>query len=92
MKRSNEKIIKNSKKKIRRNTMKKLISILTAIFIILGLSTSIVGAEENESYDYTYVGVDTWGNNVNVNGEESGTALFKVQNPDGSISYAYCVD
>lgn len=92
LKRSNEKIIKNSKKKIRRNTMKKLISILTAIFIILGLSTSIVGAEENESYDYTYVGVDTWGNNVNVNGEESGTALFKVQNPDGSISYAYCVD
>lgn len=92
MKRSNEKIIKNSKKKIRRNTVKKLISILTAIFIILGLSTSIVGAEENESYDYTYVGVDTWGNNVNVNGEESGTALFKVQNPDGSISYAYCVD
>ena len=92
LKRSNEKIIKNSKKKIRRNTVKKLISILTAIFIILGLSTSIVGAEENESYDYTYVGVDTWGNNVNVNGEESGTALFKVQNPDGSISYAYCVD
>ncbi|WP_195986711.1 SpaA isopeptide-forming pilin-related protein [Clostridium sp. D53t1_180928_C8] len=92
MKGSNKKRSKNSNKTIRRNTVKKLIAILTAIFTILGLSTSIVGAEENESYDYTYVGVDTWGNTVSVNGGESGTALFKVQNPDGSISYAYCVD
>lgn len=92
MKKSNEKIVKNLSKTIRRNTMKKLISIFTAIFTILGLNTSVVKAEENESYDYTYVGIDTRGNNVNVNGEKSATALFKVQNPDGSISYAYCVD
>ena len=60
--------------------------------MILGLSTSIVRAEENESYDYTYRGVEISGNRVVVNGSSASTALFKVGNPDGSISYAYCVD
>lgn len=55
MKKSNEKIVKNLGKIIRRNTMKKLISIFTAIFTILGLNTSVVKAEENESYGYILI-------------------------------------
>ena len=89
---SNKKKINNTRKSIVRNNMKKLISLLIALFMILGLSASIVRAEENESYDYTYKGIETWGKNITVNGEDVSTALFKVENPDGSISYAYCVD
>ncbi|CAM2078698.1 MAG: thioester domain-containing protein [uncultured Clostridium sp.] len=89
---SNKKKINNTRKSIRRNNMKKFISLLISIFMILGLSVSIVRAEENESYDYTYKGIETWGKNITVNGENVATALFKVENPDGSISYAYCVD
>ena len=88
----NKKDINNSSKLIKRNNMKKLISLLIALFMILGLSESIVKAEENESYDYTYTGIQTWGNDITVNGEKVSTALFKVQNPDSSIAYAYCVD
>lgn len=92
LKTDNKKETARFKKINKRNTRKKLISFLTALFMILGLSTSIVRAEENESYDYTYTGVDTRGNDVAVNGESIPTALFKIKNPDGSISYAYCVD
>lgn len=89
---SNKKVSRNFNKTNKRNTIKKVISLLIALFMVLGLGTSIVKAEENESYDYTYRGVDTWGNDVAVNGEKVPTAVFKVENPDGSISYAYCVD
>ena len=92
MKTDNKKETARFKKINKRNTRKKLISFLTALFMILGLSTSIVRAEENESYDYTYRGVEISGNRVVVNGSSASTALFKVGNPDGSISYAYCVD
>ena len=92
MKTDNKKETARFKKINKRNTRKKLISFLTALFMILGLSTSIVRAEENESYDYTYTGVEISGNRVVVNGSSASTALFKVGNPDGSISYAYCVD
>lgn len=92
MKTDNKKETARFKKINKRNTRKKLISFLTALFMILGLSTSIVRAEENESYDYTYMGVEISGNRVVVNGSSASTALFKVGNPDGSISYAYCVD
>lgn len=92
LKTDNKKETARFKKINKRNTRKKLISFLTALFMILGLSTSIVRAEENESYDYTYRGVEISGNRVVVNGSSASTALFKVGNPDGSISYAYCVD
>lgn len=86
--RKGKKITKSQKRK----NIQKIMSIFIAMFMILGLISSVVSAEENESYDYTYKGVDTWGNYVSVNGKRSATALFKIQNPDGSISYAYCVD
>lgn len=92
MKISNEKKIQNLNKANKRKTIQKIMSLLIALFMILGLSTSIVRAEENESYDYTYRGVEISGNRVIVNGRSASTALFKVENPDGSISYAYCVD
>lgn len=92
MKISNEKKIQNLNKANKRKTIQKIMSLLIALFMILGLSTSIVRAEENESYDYTYRGVEISGNRVVVNGSSASTALFKVGNPDGSISYAYCVD
>ena len=88
MKISNEKKIQNLNKANKRKTIQKIMSLLIALFMILGLSTSIVRAEENESYDYTYRGVEISGNRVVVNGSSASTALFKVGNPDGSISYA----
>ena len=79
LKTDNKKETARFKKINKRNTRKKLISFLTALFMILGLSTSIVRAEENESYDYTYTGVDTWGNDVAVNGESIPTAYLKLK-------------
>ena len=47
--------------------------------MILGLSTSIVRAEENESYDYTYRGVEISGNRVVVNGSSASTDYLRSE-------------
>lgn len=85
MKMSNEKKINNLVKANRRNIMKKFMSLLIALFMILGLSTSIAKAEENNGYDYTYTGIEKWGNDIIVNGEKKATALFKIKNTDGIL-------
>ncbi|MCQ2969190.1 MAG: Cys-Gln thioester bond-forming surface protein [Clostridium sp.] len=63
----------------------KILSIITIISITLGLNTTLVKAEENQSYDYTYI------KELN-RGESNKTAIFQLKDDNGIIYNAYCVD
>lgn len=55
--------------------------------IVLSMCIPIL-ANNNESYDYTYLGVEKYGEN---DGDDT-TALLKVSKNDGTKYVAYCID
>ena len=60
----------------------------TIIYVSLLFFVGILNVSANESYDYTYLGVSKWGNDI---GEVS-TALIKLEDEEGNILNTYCID
>ena len=58
------------------------------IYVSLLFFVGILNVYANESYDYTFVGVNKWGNDIgNVS-----TALIKLEDEEGNILNTYCID
>ena len=58
------------------------------IYVSLLFFVGILNVYANESYDYTFVGVNKWGNDIgNVS-----TALIKLEDEESNILNTYCID
>lgn len=59
--------------------------VLFAFFIF---SVNICNVFANESYDYTYNGVEIWGNNIG----DANTAIINLTDKNGNVFNTYCID
>ena len=76
----------------RKNNIKNYLISFFIIFLISSTINITASAENNKSYDYTYIGEYERGEVVTYNERNYYTEIFNVKNPDGSISHAYCID